>query len=188
MKKRVFLLLLLAQTTLLFSQTDSISEGRAAVYFTRSSGLGGLVNFTYFDGKKVIGKFNGSKYMKYECEPGKHLFWARSENKSFVEAELLGGKTYIIDVIPTLGGLKASVILTPVDKNNYKLKPIQKLLEKKDAEIFEKDELDALQLEMADVIVRGFEKYNELKEKGKNIPILLPSMTVEASDLIYVKK
>lgn len=188
MKKSIILLVLILQTTMLFSQTDSIYNEKAIVYFTRASGLGALINFTYFDGEKVIGRFNGPKYMRYECEPGKHLFWARSENKSYVEAELEGGKIYIIDVIPQIGGLKAGVLLKPVDKNKHKLKRIQKLLAKRNSEIFEKKELESLQLEMTTVILRGIEKYNKLKEKGRNIPTLLLEMTVEESDLIFVKK
>lgn len=181
-------MLLISQPIALFSQEDSISMDKSIVYFTRASGLGALINFTYFDGEKAIGRFNGPKYMRYECSPGKHLFWARSENKSFVEADLEGGKTYIIDVIPRMGGLKASVLLKPVDKSTYKLKRIQKLLSRRDSESFDRMELDSLQAEMGEIIQRGMEKYNKLKEKGKEIPFLSPTMIVEESDLIFVKK
>lgn len=169
-------------------EQDSLTNPKATVYFTRASGLGTLINFTFFDGEKAIGRFNGGKYMKYECEPGEHLFWARSENKSFVEAELLAGETYIIDVIPQMGAIKASVVLVPVDKNNYKLKPIQKLLASRKAEYFSDIELENLQNEMKEVIERGLEKYHENKNSGHKISKLLPEMTVQKSDLIFVKK
>ena len=140
------------------------------------------------DGEKVIGRFNGPKYMKYVCDPGKHLFWARSENKSFVDAELKAGEIYIIDVIPRMGGLKASVKITPVDKAVYNMKRIQKLLSKREPETFTKLELDELQNEMSNVIIRGMEKYNDLKNKDKEINFLKPEMTVSKEDLIFVKK
>jgi len=169
-------------------EQDSLVNPKATVYFTRASSLGVLINFTIFDGDKAIGRFNGGKYMKYECEPGKHLFWARSENKSFVEAELLAGERYIIDVIPKMGAIKASVELVPVDKNNYKLKPIQKLLANKRAEYFSETDLENLQKEMEDVIKRGLEKYNENKNSKHKISKLLPEMTIQQSDLIFVRK
>jgi hypothetical protein len=189
MKKTLSILLILFQSTILFSQSlDSIPTDKSVVYFTRASALGALINFTYFDGEKVIGRFNGPKYMKYVCDPGKHLFWARSENKSFVDAELKAGEIYIIDVIPRMGGLKASVKITPVDKAVYNMKRIQKLLSKREPETFTKLELDELQNEMSNVIIRGMEKYNDLKNKDKEINFLKPEMTVSKEDLIFVKK
>lgn len=188
MKKILILICIFFQISLSFSQDSLPSKGKATVYFTRANGLGALINFTYFDGNKAIGRFNGPKYMKYECEAGKHLFWARSENKSFVEAELEAGKIYIIDVIPRMGAFKASVSLVPVDKSNYKLKHIQKLISKRDSESFSQSELDALNSEMSSVSVTGMERYNKLKEKGKTIPMLTQDMIVEKKDLIFVKK
>lgn len=187
--KKLFTLVILLQGMFLFGQVkDSLSSEKAIVYFVRANGLGVLINFTFFDGEKVIGRFNGPKYMRYECNPGKHLFWARSENKSYVEADLNAGSIYLIDVIPRLGGIKASVKLIPVDKRRYRLKKIQKLLSRRDSETFSDSELESLQREMNGVIVRGMKKYNKLKKKGRKILQLLPEMTVEETDLIYKKK
>ena len=189
MKKIVGVLLILLQGAILYSQNlDSIPNDKSVVYFTRASALGAIINFTYFDGEKAIGRFNGPKYMKYICDPGKHLFWARSENKSFVEADLKAGEIYIIDVLPRMGGLKASVKLAPVDKANYNMKRIQKLLSKREPEISSEYELDELQKEMSEVIIRGMEKYNDLKNKDKEIMLLKSEMTVNKEDLIFVKK
>jgi len=190
MKRTISLLLILLPSLFLFSQstTDSNPKGKSTVYFTRAKSSGFLINFTYFDGEKSIGKFNGLKYMKYECDPGKHLFWARSENKSFVEADLKPGGIYIIDVIPRIGGIKPSVKLMPVDKNDYKLKKIQKLVSGQGPQMFDESQLTELQNEMSEVITRGMEKYKQLKEKGKKILQLKPEMTVTEEDLIFKKK
>ncbi len=142
---------------------------KSTVYFTRANSLGALINFTYFDGDRAIGKFNGMGYFIYECEPGEHLFWARSENKSFVQAELEPGKTYLIDVQPRMGGLKASVKLVPVDKNDYKMKPIQRLVTKREPIVFSEEELAKIQENMAEVIGRGMENYDKKLEKEKDI-------------------
>ena len=189
MKKTIFLFLILIQSAFLLAQDlETVNQDKATVYFTRANSMGALINFTYFDGEQTIGRFKGPMYLKYECQPGKHLFWARSENKSFVEADLKAGQIYIIDVIPRMGGFKASVKLVPVDIKDYKMKRIQKLLSKRESESFDKATLDELQTDMAEVIVRGMEKYKELKEKDKEIAQLSPDMTVTPQDLILVKK
>ena len=71
-------------------QLQKPAAGKCIVYFTRVTSMGVAINFKYFDGEKYLGKFNGRKYMIYECDPGRHLFWARSENNDYVEAEQIG--------------------------------------------------------------------------------------------------
>jgi hypothetical protein len=188
MKKVIFILLLLLAAVVLMSQPQEVAEGKSVVYFVRATSFGALINFTYFDGEKVIGRFNGPKYMRYECEPGEHLFWARSENKSFVEADLEAGRIYILDATVKMGGLKAAVELVPVDTKNYNMKRIQKLLAKKDPERFSGGELYSLQEEMKGVIERGMEKYALLKQEGRPVYKLNREMYAEPSDLIYQKK
>ncbi|MBT8284470.1 MAG: hypothetical protein HKO75_03735 [Flavobacteriaceae bacterium] len=185
MKNILVLLVILAQSTLAFAQPPLETS---TVYFTRANALGALINFTYFDGEEAIGKFNGLGYFVYECEPGKHLFWARSENKSFVEAELQPGGTYLIDVVPKMGGLKASVRLIPVDVSDYKMKKIQKLVTKQEARTFSEEELAEIQTDMAEVIARGMENYEKMQEKGKDVKQLSPEMTISEDDLVFVKK
>ena len=141
---------------------------KSVVYFVRASGLGAAINFTYFDSTKLIGKGNGTNYVRYECEPGHHLFWARSENKDFVEAEVEAGRIYFIEVVPQMGALKAGVQLKPVDPSNEKtMKRILKIMEKKAPETFSAEELEKDAEKSKDVMERGLEKYREEKEKGK---------------------
>ena len=187
-KKILFLIILGAITTMVNGQDETNADEKATVYFVRASSLGAVINFALFDGEQVIGRINGMKYMRYECEPGKHLFWARSENKSFVEAELEPGKTYLIDVIPQMGGIKAGVALMPVDKSNYKLKRIQKLVSKKEPVSFDANELAKLQSKFTDVIERGMSRYEKRKAKDGTIRILSSDMTIDHQDLVFVKK
>ena len=188
LKKILFLIILGAITTMVNGQDETNADEKATVYFVRASSLGAVINFALFDGEQVIGRINGMKYMRYECEPGKHLFWARSENKSFVEAELEPGKTYLIDVIPQMGGIKAGVALMPVDKSNYKLKRIQKLVSKKEPVSFDANELAKLQSQFTDVIERGMSRYEKRKAKDGTIRILSSDMTIDHQDLVFVKK
>lgn len=189
MKTILIVLFLVFQTFFLSAQEfNVVPEGKAVVYFVRASALGGLINFTFFDGEKVIGRFNGGKYMRYECDPGEHLFWARSENRSFVEANISTGNIYVIDVVPRMGGIKAAVRLFPVDKAKYKLKSIQKLVSKRAPESFTEVELNEIANEKEGVLERGMEKYQKLKADGEKIPQLVPEMTIDPQDLIYIKK
>lgn len=189
MKTILIVLFLVFQTFFLSAQEfNVVREGKAVVYFVRASALGGLINFTFFDGEKVIGRFNGGKYMRYECDPGEHLFWARSENRSFVEANISTGNIYVIDVVPRMGGIKAAVRLFPVDKAKYKLKSIQKLVSKRAPESFTEVELNEIANEKEGVLERGMEKYQKLKADGEKIPQLVPEMTIDPQDLIYIKK
>ncbi len=184
--KNLILSLILSFTVLSgYTQTiEPAPADKAVVYFVRSSSLGFAINFTYFDGTAVIGQFNGTKYLRYECEPGEHLFWARSENKDFVKANLEAGKIYVIDVIPLMGAIKAAVELVPINSADYNLKRTQKLLAKRPSESFSKEELDRLQIRMADVIERGMKKY----EKIKGTEVTLGEYTFEPEQLVFVKK
>ncbi len=184
MKKVSFLLLVcIAVITRLHAQeVPPAPADKAVVYFVRLSSLGFAINFSYFDSTRLIAKCNGTNYVRYECQPGSHLFWARSENKDFVEAELAAGKIYFIEVQPQMGGIKAAVQLFPVTpENDKKMEKILKLMGKKSPESFSSEELSREEAEMQDVIKRGLEKYKEDKEKGKKIEQLGKNMFYTSS-------
>jgi hypothetical protein len=87
-------------------------DGKSLVYFTRSGGAF-LINFRLYFNDKFIGALSSGNYFKVECEPGKHMFWAASENRDFVEAELEANKVYVIDLVAKMGAFVASVSLEP---------------------------------------------------------------------------
>lgn len=179
MKRKILIATLIVLVSLSASSQEipAAPADKAVVYFARTSGLGFAINFTYFDSTKLIGKGNGSNYIRYECEPGHHLFWARSENRDFVEAEVEAGKIYFIEVEPQMGAFKASVRLDPVDPTDEKtMKRILKLLGKKSAETFSAEELEKESERSKEVMERGLEKYREEKEKGKKTSQLTKDM------------
>jgi hypothetical protein len=151
---------------------------KAVIYFVRPSAMGFAINFSYFDSTRLIGKFNGPAYIRYTCDPGHHLFWARSENRDFVEAEVEAGKIYFIEAIVTMGAIKAGVTLDPIYPNDEKrMKKILKLIAKKPSKSFTKEDLKTEEEKMQDVIIRGLEKYAADKQKGKTTPGLDKSMS-----------
>jgi len=162
-----------------------VSSGKSQVIFSRAKILGPYQLFTYFDGEKVIGQYTGQEYTIYECAPGKHIFWAKYANTSFIEADLMAGKRYVIDVIPKMGGV---VRLKPVDKNKYKMKQMKKMITKYNPQVFDITKLEELQEDMSDAIDRNMKKYEKMKKKGKKILQLKPDMWVKKRDLINKKR
>lgn len=184
MKKIVIAFLLFSSFTL-FSQEDLdvVTTEKATVYIVRTSNIGMLINFTYFDGEQLIGKFKGRKYLKYVCNPGKRVFWTRSENKSFIEADLEGGKAYILQAVPVMGAVKAQVKLVPIDKNHKKFAKIKKMINKKKPFEMKESKIEELQSDMKEVLFRGMEKYRKLKADGEEFDKLTPEMSFTAKEL-----
>jgi len=148
-------------------------EDKAVVYFVRTSSLGAAINFTYFDSSTLIGRSNGTNFIRYECSPGHHLFWARSENKDFLEAELEAGKIYFIQAVPQMGAFKAGVNLLSIDPSEEKImKRVHKLMDKKEPVVFSPEELEKETKKFNEVIERGLEIYKEEKAKGKKMATL----------------
>jgi len=174
-------LALLALLLFSFSTADGIkppSEGKAVVYIARTSSLGILINFSYFDKDKFIGKFHGHGYIRYECEPGEHIFWAHSENRDFVTADLEAGKIYFIEAIPKMGGLKARVRLMPVNpsQDTKEMQIIESQVSKIDAETFTAEYLQTENEKWKDDIQKGLERYQELVSKQEKIERLNKDM------------
>lgn len=150
---------------------------KAVVYFVRPSGTGFAINFSYFDSDKLFGLFAGKGYIRYECSPGTHLFWARSENKDFVEAEVEAGKIYFVEAVVQMGWVKAQVRLQPLDPNDKKkMKGILKLVNKKPPQHMTDEELKIESGNFTDVIARGLAKHKEAKEKGESFERLEKTM------------
>ena len=93
---------------------ESPTDGKAIVYLTRMYSIGLTTKFKIFHNDRFIGKLGTTQFFRIECEPGEHLFWAKSENYAFTQATLEEGGIYVLDAVPTLGGLKVQVDLKPI--------------------------------------------------------------------------
>lgn len=154
-------------------QIENPTEGKSLVYFARTSELGGLINFKYFDGDIYLGKFSGRNYMVYECDPGEHVFWSASENRSFVQADLEEGGTYIIIVRPKMGAVKSAVKLIPISPGDTNwVGKFDKLIS--DLPAVEPDLSDSNEYDF--FIKNGLEKYYKDLEKGKSFDKLTREM------------
>lgn len=135
------------------------SEGKAVVYFVRWTNLGPIYNFTYFHNDKYIGEFKGKGYIRYECDPGKHIFWASSQNKQFVTAELESNKTYMIEVGVGIGGVLIYIPITNTKKLNFRKS--KKTVLGKAQESFNQKELNEGQEKRKDLIIDQLKYYND---------------------------
>lgn len=90
------------------------SEGKAVIYMLRVSALGFAINFEYFHENQFIGQSKGVSYIRYEVDPGEHLFWASAENQHFITVNAEAGKTYFMYIDVVMGMWKAQVNLSPV--------------------------------------------------------------------------
>ena len=94
------------------------SPGKAIVYFMRPSGMGFAVNFQIWDRDRLIGLSQAKSYFAYECDPGKHLFIGRAENKRGVDADIEAGKSYYVITQIKMGALKARMAFIPVTRGS----------------------------------------------------------------------
>lgn len=94
------------------------SADKAQIVFIRSSMFGGAIQSSVFDVStdetKFIGILSAGKKLAYTVEPGKHVFMVVSEAADFMEAEMVGGKTYYAMVTPRMGAWKARFSMYPV--------------------------------------------------------------------------
>ena len=94
------------------------SADKAQIVFMRSSMFGGAIQSAIFDVSggetRFIGILSTGKKIAHTVEPGKRKFMVVSEAADFMEAELLGGKTYYAMVTPRMGAWKARFSMHPV--------------------------------------------------------------------------
>lgn len=170
------------------------AKGKSMVYFTRTSSVGMLINFSFYDGEELIGKLKPGKFIAYECTPGNHVFIGKSENTDYVEANLEEGKIYVIDSEAQMGAFKARVKLVPLDKTNEKKykkgkKNFLKLIAKNKGEVvsFEEEqpteEVDN-EKENNSSMSKTLAKFYENKQKNKKITQLTPEMYVDMENLL----
>ncbi|UAY53977.1 hypothetical protein [Arachidicoccus terrestris] len=161
-------------------ELPSPHPGKALVIFERPPVTAFAVQFRLFDSTKYLGLISAGGHLVYECTPGKKLFWALSENRDFLEADLEANQVYLIQTLVQAGAVKARVKLQPYDPKDKRaekikrqfIKRIDKGKEKKAETITE----GTNQKVIGQAINRGMERYQKLKDKNKKITRLAADM------------
>lgn len=154
------------------------SEGKSLVYFLRT-GAGPLLNFRIYDNDKFLGALSGFKYLVYECEPGQHVFWAASENRDYIEANLEPNAVYVLNAEGQMGAFIASVGFLPLNPNEFRDRrtfyQVVKGAKKQDYAINDVDKSENIQ--------KGLQKYEDLKAgNSKKIKVLEAGWKFENAD------
>lgn len=137
------------------------SKGKSAVYFVITGSSGGMVpKYECFADQHYIGYLKAKKYIRYECDPGEHLFWISSENKEFLTAELLADEIYIVRVEFTTGAFKSHPGFR-VEHSDKQLAKAVKLIEKKESLSFDRAHLEEENEKFAGFIRSNLERYEK---------------------------
>ena len=89
--------------------------GKALVYVVRPTSVGFGVKSFFFVDDAVAGINKGSSWFSVQADPGKRLFWSKSENVDALELEVEAGKTYYIQQHVQIGGFTARTKLEVLD-------------------------------------------------------------------------
>ncbi len=88
------------------------TEDMALVYIIRPSKLGWAIKFWTFADDQILGVTKGKCYTYALVPEGEHLFWAKAEDTSTLEMEVVGGRTYYLKQTARMGFNKARVNLS----------------------------------------------------------------------------
>jgi len=91
---------------------------RALVTFLRPSYFGGAITFGIWDSDSFVGVLGAGSYIEYPATPGPHVFLARAENWSYVNAQLEAGKRYYILAKVFPGVWKARIAFDPIRRGD----------------------------------------------------------------------
>ena len=87
-----------------FTQPQT-SASQALVYFYRPGKFaGGAVNYYINDNVVPIGALKSGSFFYYLADPGNHVFWSETEEKSSVQISAIAGETYYVE-----GGVRMGV-------------------------------------------------------------------------------
>lgn len=93
-----------------------VASDKALVYFIRPEKAGWGNNASVFDGVQLIGVVPYGTKLPFQAEPGEHTFMVIGESADFIQANLLAGKTYYVEVTPRMGWGATRFSLDPVSQ------------------------------------------------------------------------
>lgn len=162
------------------------SDGKAAVYFTRTVMYGSKMLIDIFDSEEYVAYSIGKGYSVYECDPGKHVFWIAGENTDFITADLEAGKVYIAQLYVYPGVMKGRVSLVPnsaIDKKLDGYNASVEIIKAVKPKVMDQKKFKARMgkftaKKFMTVKMEGYKKNIE----GKDIPRITKEMAVEAKE------
>ena len=200
MKNILFISLFIFISFPVISQSfDPAPQDKAVVHFVRTvkGGFGSLANTFMFDSEEAIGMLSYRNYIRYECEPGEHLFWAIRSNissitftyyKSYIRANLDPGKIYLMEVRLQVEGIDMEPVNPSVDE--VRVSRIKAVLNNKSsvkANAYMMKRNYGVHKIHKSFAENGMKRYKDFEEKDK-ILILYPDWYIEPENLKLEKK
>jgi hypothetical protein len=154
------------------------SPGKAVVYFCRPYNLPIINELAFFDSTQFIGKFTGSSYTRYECDPGRHLLWSKLDNKRFIEADLEAGGIYIIQVKIGPGLVSGTVNMEQLGPDDTKSLPrILNVLKEEAPHAMTDEEMSEEQIHFKKAIDNYPKAYEAAKKKKDQLVVFNKTIT-----------
>jgi hypothetical protein len=91
------------------------SPDKALIYVMRPANVGFAIKSWFFADDEVLGVNKGNSYFFAHVNPGKHVFWSKSENVDALEMEVKGGEIYYFQQHVQMGWGKARTKIEVVD-------------------------------------------------------------------------
>lgn len=101
-----------------FTKDHPLAEpeaGKALVYVVRPTSMGYAIKSFFMVDDAIAGINRGSSYFFVQVDPGKRIFWSKSENVDALELAVEAGKTYYIQQHVQVGGFRARTKLEALD-------------------------------------------------------------------------
>ncbi|MDV7187904.1 hypothetical protein R3X25_11485 [Lutibacter sp. TH_r2] len=178
-----FVLVFVTNYTALNAQNSQNSK--ATVYFYRTSIVGAVLQFRYYDGEKNIGKSKSGQIIKYECEPGEHHFGllikdlTNQYKPEFVSLNIEPGEEYFVkaelkdkaELKQTLAAnkqarkegrtedKKSGYMLVNITNDVKEVKKARSKVFKKSPLYFSEEELKEDQYKFAHIVSRSYNEY-----------------------------
>jgi hypothetical protein len=149
-------------------------QNKATVFIMRPSGIGFAINFQIWDSDRFVGLSQGKSYLRYVCDPGKHLFIAIAENKTYMPADLEAGRIYYVLTSPRMGVWKARVSMNPVKKGSEDMSKVQEWMSDLEYIVRVSDTADAHEANKKSEIMELVNRFNSLSPQEKaEYPVII---------------
>ena len=182
----IVLLTLMVVSKCMYSQGfQPPAPGKSVVYFVRTAGYWKMTLY-FFNQNQFIGDFKHKDYIRYECQPGKQLFWAKSENAEFLEADLKEGGTYIIhvDIIFGTGFAKSNVGFTPINFNEKeRFNPCKEQILSKSPVKQTEAYIEKMNQKMKKTITKNLDLYEKEWKNTKKFRHITQDMAIPIEDI-----
>lgn len=158
------------------------AAGRSVIYFVSLNRM--CAPYEFFHNDQYIGGLDKKNYVRYECDPGDHLFWSSSFIKDFLPATLKAGAVYIVIVDAAKGIPNPKSRLTPISADNELFEPAATLIKETEPFQISEEKFEKRRSKSKDFIADMLNRYETDWKTTKKYQNITPEMAIPSE---YVK-